>query len=305
MPLVAAHLVEAQDLHALDVLQRRNEVGQLFDVVVAVGQAGDEDEADPRRTPQCGEPLREFERRLERMAADFLKGRRIAALDVENLEIDVLQFLVGEPVAQPPRGLHRGVEPERLAAPENLRDERLLHHRVAARDRDAAAHLENVGVLADLAHRARDRDRMAVVLVPGIRVVAELAAQRAAREKRDEADARPVHRGADFVRVHEADDVLLAGFLLVARIDRQVIVHRLALGRAFARDVQLVAAADQRLVHGAPLHRAVEGAVHHVELLLLRELDEVHRVAGHAHRELRILLRVLHRVRAASRGSAR
>ena len=45
---------------------------------------------------------------------------------------------------------------------------------------------------------------------------------------------------------------LLAGFLLVARIDRQVIVDRLAFSRAFARDVQLVAAADQRLVHGAP-----------------------------------------------------
>src|SRR6185369_16055006 len=41
---------------------------------------------------------------------------------------------------------------------------------------------------------------------------------------------------------------------------------------------------------------AVEGAVDHVHLLLARQPDEVDRVARHADREARVLLRVVHRV---------
>src|SRR6056297_950426 len=47
---------------------------------------------------------------------------------------------------------------------------------------------------------------------------------------------------------------------------------------------------------GLRLHLPVERPVHHVELLLARQLDEVDGVARDADRELRVLLRVLHRV---------
>ena len=40
----------------------------------------------------------------------------------------------------------------------------------------------------------------------------------------------------------------------------------------------------------------MESTIDHVELLLSAELDEIHRVAGDANRQLRILLRVIHRV---------
>ena len=49
---------------------------------------------------------------------------------------------------------------------------------------------------------------MAVVLVPGVRVVAVLAAQQATGQEADEADAGAVHRAADLVRVHVADEVV-------------------------------------------------------------------------------------------------
>src|SRR4026208_2406100 len=41
---------------------------------------------------------------------------------------------------------------------------------------------------------------------------------------------------------------------------------------------------------------SVERAVDHVHLLLARETDEIHRVAGHPDGEARVLLRVVHRV---------
>src|SRR5262245_40297101 len=46
VPLVAAHLVEAQDLDALERLESGTDVGDLLDVVVPVGETGHEDEAD-------------------------------------------------------------------------------------------------------------------------------------------------------------------------------------------------------------------------------------------------------------------
>src|SRR4051812_23690856 len=44
----------------------------------------------------------------------------------------------------------------------------------------------------------------------------------------------------------------------------------------------------------AGLMQGMEGAVDDIELLLTRELDEVHRVAGHPDGELRVQLRVVH-----------
>ena len=134
--------------------------------------------------------------------------------------------------------------------------ERPLHHRLAAGERDAAlADLEHLRVLADLLHRARDGHRVAVVLVPGIRVVTVLAAQQATGEKADEAQAGSVHRAADLVRVHVADEVVfLLDLLDVAGMHRVVVVRRLALRRALARDVELVAAAgaQARLMRPPP-----------------------------------------------------
>ena len=40
----------------------------------------------------------------------------------------------------------------------------------------------------------------------------------------------------------------------------------------------------------------MEGAANYIHLLFPREADKVHRVAGHPDRELRVLLRVFHRV---------
>lgn len=44
------------------------------------------------------------------------------------------------------------------------------------------------------------------------------------------------------------------------------------------------------------LHRAVESAVDHIQLLFASELDEVHRITRNADSELRIQFRVFHGV---------
>src|SRR5262252_7016677 len=93
---------------------------------------------------------------------------------------------------------------------------------------------------------------MAVVLVPGIRVVAVLATQEASGEEGDEAEARSIHRAADFVRVHVPDEVLVVVVLLqVTREDCVIVTRGLDLGGAAANDLQFVAAAGQRLAHAA------------------------------------------------------
>src|SRR5690242_14163782 len=45
----------------------------------------------------------------------------------------------------------------------------------------------------------------------------------------------------------------------------------------------------------ACISASVEGAIDDVHLLLASETDEVHRVAGHTDRQVRILLRMVHR----------
>src|SRR5207247_7381422 len=47
LPLAAAHLVEAQDLHALDRLEPGADIGHLLDVVEPVAEARHEHETGP------------------------------------------------------------------------------------------------------------------------------------------------------------------------------------------------------------------------------------------------------------------
>src|SRR6185369_17231011 len=171
-------------------------------------------------------------------------------------------------------------------------------HGFSARDGDPSfADFEHFRVLADLPHRLRDGDRLAVVLVPGIRVMTILAAKRATCQKSDKAQARTIHRAAYLPRVNVADDVIcLLNLISIRRIDGKIVTRCLALGCALVRDMKVVAAAYGWLAHAFLLRGAVEGAIDDVELLLLGQLDEVDRIAGHPNRELRILLRVLHRI---------
>ncbi len=60
--------------------------------------------------------------------------------------------------------------------------------------------------------------------------------KQAAGEEADEADARTVHRAADLVRVHVADEIVLVlDRLHVARVHGEVVVHCLALRLPLAR----------------------------------------------------------------------
>ena len=179
-------------------------------------------------------------------------------------------------------------------------DERPLHHRLAAGERDAAlADLEHLRVLADLPHRARRRVTgwpLCLCQVSGLWQYWQRSRQPV--RKSDEADAGPVHRAADLVRVHVADERRLPPRPPRCRPD----ARRNSRARPWSRRrpcARRGARSGCRSRVGSwprRLHRAVEGAVDDVELLLARQLDEVHRVARHPDRELRILLRMLHRV---------
>src|SRR5262245_32442379 len=52
LPLIPPHLVEAQNLHALDRLQPSTEIGHFFHVVIAVGETRHEHEAYPHQASQ-------------------------------------------------------------------------------------------------------------------------------------------------------------------------------------------------------------------------------------------------------------
>src|SRR5262245_29018693 len=101
VPLVAAHLVEAQDLDALDTREAGAEVGHFLDVVVPIGEPRNEDVADPHLAALRRQPARVVERRLERLTRDLLVDLGIAGLDVEQVQVDGGEVVVGELVAEP------------------------------------------------------------------------------------------------------------------------------------------------------------------------------------------------------------
>ena len=81
---VFAHFVEGEDLDALDIAKLRDELGESFDVFRIVGEAGDEDEADPKFVAACFESLGKLEGLVDADASDDLVGHRAEALDVEQ-----------------------------------------------------------------------------------------------------------------------------------------------------------------------------------------------------------------------------
>ena len=66
------------------------------------------------RPAEVRQPSRIVERGLQRLTRHALVDLRIAGLDVEQIEIDVHQLLVGQAIAKPPGRIAAGVQAEFL-----------------------------------------------------------------------------------------------------------------------------------------------------------------------------------------------
>ena len=197
--------MEGQHFHPFHILHRRDEARHLRDVLGIVGEAGHQHEAYPDRLSHGGKALGEAERRLQFDARHPAIGVRIAALDVEQHQIDILEVVVIGAVAEEARCVEGGVQAHLLRRGEDAAGEAELHQRLAAGDGQAAAHgAQRRREIAEPAHGMRQLDPRAILQVPGVRVVAELAAQEAARHEEHQPHARTVHRGAGLVGVHPA-----------------------------------------------------------------------------------------------------
>ena len=176
-----------------------------------------------------------------------------------------------------------------LGAREYFSGECELHHRLAARYRQASTQAADRGCeVTETAQHVIDRHVGAVLEMPGVRIVAVRATQQASRDEEHNAQPRPVVARRGFVGMAIAKGALL---VLDAVFIRSV-------GRN--PDPEVVTTSGfkglNRRHRGTQLDLAVESAADHVSLLFGCQTNEVHSIARHANRELRVLVRILHRI---------
>ena len=91
---------EGQDFDPFNIAHRRHKPGNGADMRRIIGQAGDEDIADPDRLADCRRPLGETERRRQIDARQPMKRRRVAGFNIEQDEVDLIEIGVIRACAQ-------------------------------------------------------------------------------------------------------------------------------------------------------------------------------------------------------------
>ncbi len=159
VPLVAAHLMERQDVYSFDVAEIGGEIRDLLDLLRNRRSAP----APGRSAPTCGPPAdRQAAGKCE-SRADIHTGQAAMAvgiprLDVEQDEVDVIEISIGEAFAVIAVRVQRGVHADRLRRREELDDKPVLHQRFATADGQTSRHdLQPVTILAQFLGRPRDR----------------------------------------------------------------------------------------------------------------------------------------------------
>ena len=130
--------MERLHLDPLDVLHGRDKPGDPLDIGGIVGQARHQREAHPYRLAHRGQPLGKTQRRSQIAPGRLAIGLGVAALDVEQHEIEVGQELLVGAIAEKARRFDRRVKAHLLGGGQYSPRKRELHHRLAAGDRQAA-----------------------------------------------------------------------------------------------------------------------------------------------------------------------
>lgn len=186
-----------QHLDAADVRERADEGTRPPEVVFAVREAGHEDAADPDGRAEFGEVARTVENGRVVRARERAMRVRVEELEVKEHRVRRAQQSLLRGVAAQ-EAARRRVETRRRARRmrllEEIGDFGGLQHRLAAGGREAAlcAPVRPVAERAgeDLIGRRLEHGR----LRPRVGVVAVAAAKRAAAQKGDEPNARPIRR---------------------------------------------------------------------------------------------------------------
>jgi len=110
VPLRCAHLVEGENLDALNIRPPRDDLGDGVDVVFGVSESRHENEADPGGKPPRGKAVTEVDRRLQLASSDRAVGLGDAGFHVQQHEAHVIEHRVGRVAAQVARRVDGGVD---------------------------------------------------------------------------------------------------------------------------------------------------------------------------------------------------
>lgn len=106
VPLVFAKLMEGKYINTLDITERRGKGSESLDVFCIVGKPGHEHVTQPYWTMRCSETAGKTQRRLKRLAGDFLVRISIPVFDVEQNQINVEQHYIVDTVAKQSRRIN-------------------------------------------------------------------------------------------------------------------------------------------------------------------------------------------------------
>ncbi len=200
-----------QHIHALHIGQRVEESPQPGEIVVAVGDAGDEHMTYPHRFVNVAQVAGAVENVAVGVLCQLAVLIVVYVLDVEQDSVGVLHqlFKLGKPRPLPCERLRRGVK-TRVDAPlvslaEEFREEVYLHQCLAAAHGDAALPAPIGAVVLGPVEQFVGRHLFPHARLPRVGVVAELAAHGATLQEDEKPDARAVHRTEGLDAVDEAE----------------------------------------------------------------------------------------------------
>ena len=212
MPLVLTQLVEGEDLDAVDdVLPAGDDLADLADVLGVVREPRDQDETNPdaRGPAPSSDAVAERDSGSQLAAGRLLVGLLVAALDVQEHQIDRVKHLVVAVCAQVAGGIDARVHAHLLGAQQDALSEVGLHEDLAAGQCDAALRgAENAAVTGDTGEQLRVRHGSSVLHEERIGVVAVQAAQRATVEEHGHARTGAVNGGDELPRVNGTERAL-------------------------------------------------------------------------------------------------
>ena len=207
MPLGSAQLVEGQNVDVLDgILELLTYLGHLFDVLLRIGQAGDQDETYPDLAAPLCQPLPKGDCRSQRASGDLLVCLLVTRLDIQKAQIDVIYHVVRVVAVEEARGVETGVDTHLLGCTEDTRYEGGLHHRFAPTEGDAPARrLEEVLVARHLVNHGLEVHGLTVTHLPGIGILAVLTPERASAHEYGHPGSGTIHRRIDVPRMYKSD----------------------------------------------------------------------------------------------------
>ena len=193
LPFELAKLVEWLYLHPLDILHRGDEPGYAIDVGRIVRKSRHQRESHPHALAERGEPLGKPQGRRQFPAGDVAIGLRIRTLDVEQDKIEIGQISVVGLGAEISGRLDGRMKAHLLGRSQYPPGEGKLHHRLAARDGQAAIkRAQRRRKAAEAINYLLRRDVGTVLQMPGVGVMTIGAAQKASRDEQHDPQAGPI-----------------------------------------------------------------------------------------------------------------